>query len=148
MPVINDLAKGANNICLKRKIHGEVRIFPVTEHTHSFKIFALITDLFSRVIATLLAKLTGRDLVPGLAHLFLNIQLNRKAVTIPPRNVGRVKTRQGLGLHNDILKDFINRMTHVKLTVGVRRAVMKDKRGLARASIAHLLIQRHRLPLL
>ena len=90
--VINNLAKGANNIGLKRKVHGEVRVFPVTEHTHPFKIFALITDLFSRVIATLLAKLTGRDLVPGLAYLFLNIQLNRKAVTVPTRYVGRVKT--------------------------------------------------------
>ena len=77
MPVVNNLAEGANNICLKRKVHGEVRIFPVTEHPHPFKIFALITDLFRRVIATLLAKLTGRDLVSGLADLFLNIQLNR-----------------------------------------------------------------------
>ena len=90
--VFNNLAKGADNICLELKVHCQIGIIPITDNAHTLEVLALIVYLLSRILATFLAELCCGHFVTGLAHFLLNVELNRQAVAIPTRNIWRVKT--------------------------------------------------------
>ena len=65
--------------------------------------------------------------VACFAHLLGNFELNRQAVTIPTRNVGRAFAAQGLILDDDVLENLVQRGADVDVTIGKRRAVVQDK---------------------
>ena len=69
-------------------------------------------------------------------------------MAVPARDIGRIKTRQGAGFDNEILQNFIDRVSDVQLAIGVRRPIVQNKLGFARSSPAHLAVQIHVLPLL
>ena len=94
--VVDNLSKRSNNVRFERKVHGEVRIAPITNNTHPSKIVALVGDLFCRIFPTLLPKLARAHLMTGLSDLFLDIELNRQSVTIPTGNIGRIESRECL----------------------------------------------------
>ena len=96
MSVINNLAKGSNNIRLEREIHSQVRIVPVTNNAHAFEVFALVAHLLCRVFPTFLTKLAGGDLMSGLSDFLLYVELNREPMAVPTGDIRRIKPRERL----------------------------------------------------
>ena len=87
------LAQCANNIGLEFEIHGQVGILPVANDTHPLEVSTLCLDLSRSIVSTLLPKFSRGHFMTGLAHFFLDVQLDGKSVTIPSRNIGRIETR-------------------------------------------------------
>ena len=72
------------------EIHREIRTFPLTKNTEPLKLIALHIDKTVGVLATEFSHLN--DVECGLlvaAEFFLDFELDRQAVTIPTRTVGR-----------------------------------------------------------
>ena len=57
MPAVNNFGQRANNVRLKLKIHSQVRLRPVSEHTHPHKICLLGLNLLARIVSALLSEL-------------------------------------------------------------------------------------------
>ena len=146
MSAVNNLGEGTNDIRLKPEVHGQVRIVPVTKHTHAHEIGFLGIHLLARIVATVLPEFTGSHFVAGLANLFFNVQLNRQTVTIPPGHIGRIKSRQRLGFDDDVLENLIDRVAHVEVTVCIRGAIVKDELWLPLPHLANLGIEVHLRP--
>ena len=146
MPAVNNFGQRADNVRLKPKIHGQVRLRPVSEHAHPHEIGFLSLDLLAGIVAALLPELGCRHLMPRLADFLLYIELNGQAVAVPTRNIGRVKARQRLGLDDDVFEDLVDGMPNVELTVGIGGAVVEDKGRFTLPRFAHLAIQIHRSP--
>ena len=146
MPAVNNFGQRADNVRLKPKIHGQVRLCPVSEYTHPHEICLLGFNLLACIVAALLPELGCRYLVARLAHFLFDIEFNGQAVTVPTGDIGGIKTRQGLGLDDDVFEYLVDGMPDVELTIGVGRAVMQDKGRLALRCLAHLAIQVHLSP--
>ena len=121
-------------------------MIPVAEHTHAHKICLLGVDLLGRIIAAVLPKLGGGNFVAWFTYFLFDVQFNRKPMAIPAGHIRRVKSGQRFGFDNDVLEDLIDRVANVQLTVGVGRAIVKDKAWFALARLAHLGIQVHVCP--
>ena len=124
---INDLAKGADDVGFKFEVHGQVRVFPVTQNHQAFEIVALTINLLSRVFTTMLAELAGADLLTDFANLSFNLQFDRQTMAVPTRNIRRIFTAQRLGLDDDVFQNLVNCVTDVNIAVRVRRAIMQNK---------------------
>jgi hypothetical protein len=74
--------------------------------------------------------------------------LDRQAVAVPARDVGRVQPLELARLDDHVLQDLVDGVTHVDLAVGVRRAVVQDELLAAAAGLAQALVQALVLPLL
>jgi hypothetical protein len=51
--------------------------------------------------------------VARLAHFLFDIEFNRQAVAVPTGDIGGIKTRQGLGLDDDVLEYLVDGMPDV-----------------------------------
>ncbi len=136
--MLDQTAQGADFTRLVGKVHGQVGVVPITQHAQANKVCLLQGNLLACVFAAQRAHLLGRQV---LAVGSLDLVLDRQAVTIPARNVGCIKTRQGLGADNHVLDDLVQRMTDVNHAVGVGRAVVQDELRAPLADLANPLIQ-------
>ncbi len=91
--LIKNLAKSTHLICFGLEAHGQVGIAPVTQHTKADKVFFLALDLLGRISPRKLAHLVGGN---ALAVQLFNLVLNRQAMTVPARHIGRIETGQCL----------------------------------------------------
>ena len=146
--VLYDTPQGAHDIGLEGKIHGEVGIEPIPQHTHAHEILALRVHLAGGVVAAALAKLGGAYLDPGFTDFFLYIQFDGQAVAIPAGHIGCVEAVQGPGLDNDVLENLVHGVAEVQLTVGVGRAIVEDVFRPPGAHRPDFPVQVHVLPLL
>ena len=146
MPAVNNFGQRADNVRLKPKIHGQVRLRPVSEHAHPHEIGFLSLDLLAGIVAALLPELGCRHLMPRLADFLLYIELNGQAVAVPTGDIRSINTRQGLGFDDDIFEYLVDGMPHVELAIGIGRAIVKYKGRLALPCLAHLAIQVHLSP--
>ena len=76
MTAVDNLRQGADNIRLEAKVHRQVGVIPVTQHTHADEIGFLGFHLLARIIPAMLPKLTRTHLVPRLAHFLFNIEFD------------------------------------------------------------------------
>ena len=76
VPIRNYLAQCANNIGLEFEIHGQIGILPVADDTHPLEVRTLRLDLSRSVVPTLLPKLSRGHFMTGLAHFFLDVELD------------------------------------------------------------------------
>jgi len=74
-----------------------------------------------------------------------HLVLDRKAVTVPARDVGRIVARHGLKFDNDVLEDLVQRVADMNVAVGVGRAVVQDKPFVSSA-VSDRAVQAGRLP--
>ena len=91
------------------------------------EILALHVDELGGVVATEPADLDLAEL--GLlrrAELLLDLVLDRQAVAIPARNVGRLEARHALVLHDHVFDDLVEGVTEVDVAVGVGRTVVQQ----------------------
>jgi hypothetical protein len=118
-------------------------MIPVAQHAQANEVGLLPFDLRCRVFAAQRAELRRIDMLAvGLFHL----QFDRQAVAVPARHIGCVKSRQRLGLDDDVLEDLVDRMADVDVAVGVGRAVVQDELGAAGGGGANGFVAFLRLP--
>ena len=117
------------------KIHRQIRIIPVAGDPHSFELFPLNIHPAFRKPAAFLTELHNIDRVfiaPFRAVLFLDLPFDGQTVAIPPWDISRVKPHHLLGAHHHILQRFVQRMTDMKMAIGIGRSIMQDKRCASR----------------
>src|SRR5690606_13955211 len=86
---------------------------------------------------------------PDLAELLLHRDLDRQAVAVPARHVGRVEAGQQPRLDHDVLEHLVDRVADVDHAIGVGRAVVEHEAALAALHLlADLPVQILRLPAL
>ena len=120
---IKDLAQRTDFVRLVARVHRGVGVLPFTEHAQSHEILLLLHDLLSGVSAAFRLHFLRRQ---ALAVFLLDLDFDRHAVAIPAGHIRCVKTRHQFRLDDDVLKDFVDRVTDVNVTVGVRRAVVQQ----------------------
>ena len=67
-------------------------------------------------------------------------------MAIPPRDIWRIKTCQCSTFNNDVFKNFIDCMTNMYITVGIRRAIVQNEFWPSFTNFTNLLIQFFILP--
>ena len=66
------------------------------------------------------------------AEFLLDRVFDRQAMAVPARNVLRIEALELALLDNHVFEDLVHRMSHMDLSIGIRRAVVQDE--LRRAS--------------
>ena len=108
MPLFGDPAERTDDVGLLGKIHGQIRVIPVTQYAEALEVHPLFVDLGHGEITAGLAELTGADLAAGLANLLLDLQFDGQAVTVPAGHIGGIKTVQGATLDDDVLQHLVD----------------------------------------
>ena len=121
--VADDACEGAQLFRLVLRQHGQVRVVPVAEHAQALEVLALSIDLAGRVVAAGLPEGARVEPLPDAAVLLLHLLLDRQAVAVPARHVGRVVAVQRARLDDDVLEDLVDRVADMDRGVGVRRAI-------------------------
>ena len=116
----DDRGKGAQLLRLEARGHGDVGIVPVAHHAEALEIDALDVDLGRRIFAAGLAERIGVELLADPAMLLLDLLLDRQAVAVPSRHVGRVESIERAGLDDDVFQDLVDGMTEVDHAIRVR----------------------------
>src|SRR4029077_18487100 len=93
--VLDDAAEGAQLLRLVLRRHGEIRSLPVPEYPQALEVAALQLDLLLRVSATGGPESAHVELAARAAVLLLDLQLDRQAVAVPARDIGRVEAIEG-----------------------------------------------------
>ena len=135
--VFNDLGHGADDVGFGAKVHGQVGVFPVTQHAQPDEIGLLRFDLGLGVFAALGAELGGGDLLARLADHAFYFQFDGQTVAIPARHIGGVETGEALGLDDDVFEDLVDRVTDVNAAVCIGGAIVQNERRLARFGAAN-----------
>ncbi len=99
-------------------------MIPVAQHAQTLEIRPLLVDLRRGIGAALGLHLVARQ---AAAKLLFNGVFDRQTVTVPTGNVSRIKAAQLTCLDDHVLQNFVDRMSHVNLTVGIRRTVVQHK---------------------
>ncbi len=138
--------EGARDVRLVGVGHRGVRPLPVAADAEPPEFLALDVDEALRVLP---ARPPDRDGV-HLAHLgselLVDLLLDRQAVAVPARHVGRVEAEHRAAPDHAVLQDLVHRRAEMDVAVGVRRAVVEDELGAPRARGADLRLQVHRVP--
>jgi len=134
----DDLGQRTDLVGLEIEAQRLVRVVPVADHAQALEVGALQVDLLLGVLAALLPELFGVELGADLAPLLLHRDLDRQAMAVPARHVGRVEAVQVARLDDDVLEDLVDRVAEVDLAVGVRRAVVQHEQRAALGVFAKL----------
>ena len=106
--------------------HRQVGGVPVAENAEPLELGPLDVDEPLGVLPALLAELGGAEFLLLRSERLVDLEFDREAVAVPSRNVWSVISLDTPRLYNNILEYFIERVTHVDMSVGVRRAVVED----------------------
>ncbi len=126
--LLHHISKQANLDRLVLWMHGDVRIIPISPHAQALELPALDVHLLQRVGCAALPELRYGQSLPFLAQRPHYMQLNGQAVGIPTGHIGYMVPRQGAGPQDDVFQDFVQGRADVNVPIGVRRAIMQDKR--------------------
>jgi hypothetical protein len=138
-----NLAEGADLVGLVAEGHGQVGVVPLAQHAEADEILLLALDLLGGKGAAQRARLVGRQV---LAVQLLDLVLDRQAVAVPARHVGRIEAGQRLRADDDVLEDLVDGMADVDVAVGVRRAVVQHEARPPGRGLADLLVELAALP--
>ena len=122
-------------------VHGQVRFFPLAEHAQALEVGALQRHEFFRVAAAGAPDFHHRHAGLPRAELLIHVDFNWQTVAIPAGDKGRVETRQGFRLDDQIFQDLGQRRAQVQSAVGVRRTIVKREDRGALAALANALIK-------
>ncbi len=141
----HQFGQGADFSRLIGKVHGLVRVVPVSQDAEADEVGLLPFDLFGRVGAATLAGQIGRLV---LAEGGLDLVLDRQTVAIPTRHIGRVETSQGARADDHVLDHLVHRVANVNIAVGIRRAIVQDELRATFADLPQLPVQVNAVPAL
>ena len=140
---VQNPAQRADFVGLRPEIHRQVGPSPVTEDTEADEVLLLTLDLLGGESAAQLTHTVGGDV---LAVPLLDLVFDRQAVTIPPRDVGRVETGQRLRTNDDVLEDLVDRVADMNVAIGVGRTVVENETRAALRGRADTLVDVVLLP--
>ena len=125
--------------------HRRIVMIPVTQHAQALEIRLLQRDLLGRVRPAQPLRLRDRQV---LAVGLFDLHLDRHAVAIPARHVGRVEAGELFALDDDVLEDLVDGGADVDRTVRIRRTVVQHEARPAAARDAQRLVHFALLPIL
>ena len=85
-----------------RKIHRNIGMFPIAEDAESFEFVALNIDIFIGIFAAEFSDFAFDQLFAFFAQFDFDFMFNRKAVTIPARNIRGIIPHHGAGFNNNV----------------------------------------------
>ena len=106
--------------------HRQVGGVPVAEHAEPLELGALHVDETLGVLPALLPELGGTEFLFLRPERLVDLKLDRQAVAVPARDVWCVISFNTSRLYNYILEYFIERVSHVDMSVGIRGAVVEN----------------------
>ena len=123
------------------RAHGQVRIVPLAQHAEALEILALDLDELLGVLAAGAPDVQRGHLGFARAQIAIHLDFNGEPMAIPPRHIGGVETRHGLGLDDEVLQNLVESGAQVDPAVGVGRPVVQDVGGAAGARGANGLVE-------
>ena len=146
--VLIHLAEHAHLVGLEALVHGLVGVLPVAHDAHALEAGHLAVDVFLRIVVARAAEIgDAHGLVVELL-LLDDGALDGHAVVVPAGDVGRVVAAHGVGADDEVLERLVERVAHVDVTVGERRAVVQAEARLAVVLFEHFVVQVHVVPVL
>ncbi len=144
---VQKIDEGAGDDGLVLGAHGQVGLLPAAENAQALEVFPLQIDVLFGVFAA-----GGADLGCGHAGLFgaelpVDLDLDGQAMAVPAGDVGGVVTLHCLEPYDKIFQQFIECVTQVNITVGIRGAIMQDVGRPAGAGSADAVIDAGFLPM-
>src|SRR5262249_27963971 len=126
-------AEGVEDRRLELRIHGEVGMLPLAPDPEALELLTLYAQPMSGVLTAALAErhTIGIEALP--AELLEHLDLDRHAVVVPAREVGRVEADQRETADHRILPDLVGGRAHVDVVVRIRRAIVEQCHRLAGA---------------
>ena len=115
---------------LEALVHGLIGVLPVAQDAETPEAGHLALDVLFRIVVAGAAKVgDGHGLVVEL--LFLNDSaLDRHTVVVPAGDIGRVIAAHRIRADNEVLDGLVERVAHVNIAVGKRRAVVQGEAGM------------------
>ena len=135
------LAEDFNLLGFKIMGQRQIGTVPIAQNAQTAELFALRIDMAAGKLLALVTKFDDRSLLAIQAECLDRLTLNRQTVRIPAGNVRRLEAGHILVTDNEVLQNLVERMTHVKIAVRIRRAIVQDKQGFALILLHHLLIK-------
>ncbi len=142
--VLLNTCQRSDRIRFSLKPHRFIRILPVPEHAKTNEIFSLPIYLLPSELSTERTKFCG---LYSLSMQLLDLVFNWQTMAVPSRDIGCIKTSKRFGFDNNIFKDLVNGMTNMDITIGIRWAIMQDKRRSTLSFLSNFLVQTVNLPL-
>ena len=125
---------------------GQIRTIPVTDNAQTLELLALRVNVIVSKLFALGAELSNGNLAAVHAVCLDCLTLDRQTVRIPARNIRRLITHHITRTQNKVLEDLIECVTHMQVSVCIRRAVMQNEKRLAFVLLHQLVIQICMLP--
>ena len=124
--LFHEIAQRQGRGRLVGRAHGEVGVVPVAEDAQALEFLALdVHELGGVVPAQAAYRDRGQVLLALDLELLGHLVLDGEPMAVPARDVGGLPARHVARLDDDILEDFVERMPHVQVAVGVGRAVVE-----------------------
>ena len=133
--------------CLKRGIHGQIRVLPISQNAQADKLFPLNVHILLRKLMAGSAELRDRHLLAVDLVLFDDSRLNGHAVVVPSGHIRHAITGHCLVLIDKILQGLVHRSSHMDVSVGKGRSVVQNKQRLIRTVFQHGMIEINRFPI-
>ena len=125
MAISVHLAEHANLIRFKARVHRKVRMLPVSDNAEALEASHLQHGILLCVVMACSAEVgCGHFLVVELL-LFDDGAFNRHAVVVPARDIRDITAAHHITAVDKVFQRLIQRMTHVNIAVGKRRAVVE-----------------------
>ena len=134
-------------------VHGRARIVLILDlrlGEGGLIVRAPVHGLEALVDVAILIHLAEHTHLVGLEALVLldDGALDGHAVVVPAGDVGRVVAAHGVGADDEVLERLVERVAHVDVAVGERRAVVQAEARLAVVLFEHFVVQVHVVPAL
>ena len=111
MALLYNFTQRPHDVSLCLEVHRQIGVFPVAQYAQANKALALNIYLSQSVVSAGFTKFGMRYFLTSFAFLLFYVVLNGQPMTVPAGYIGRIETIQGLGLHDEVFKRLIDRVT-------------------------------------
>ena len=126
--------------------HRGIRAVKAPNDANSLELLALQIEVFLRIPAALEAHIDGLHLQFFAAQFLINLDLDRKPVAVPTRDVGGIEPGHILGLDDEVFQALIQRMPQVDRPVCIGQAVVQNILRNTLSGLPDAVIEPHLLP--
>mmetsp|Transcript_37946 Transcript_37946/g.79475 ORF Transcript_37946/g.79475 Transcript_37946/m.79475 type:complete len:239 (-) Transcript_37946:980-1696(-) len=128
IPLLVHLSKHANLRRLVLRQQGQVRIVKVADDTVPLKTLRLLPHRLLREFSGTFPQGNGGQRLTFLRlHRLQHLELDGQSMAVPSGNVMDLLPTQHLMTVDEILQQFVEGVSDVQVSVGVRRTVVKDE---------------------
>ena len=114
---------------LEPRVDRHVGVVEVAEEAHTEHLGPLPVEPVQCPLAAFRPELQRVDLVEVEPEMDQCLPLDRQPVHVPTRDEVRPASVEQVDLHERVLEDAVEKVSHVQVAVGIRRPVVEDERG-------------------